>query len=262
MGMSDQRDRFVVITDQQPLRNLVVMWRDEIPTDWQPIAPGRDPRIACEIPADFGDARAKSTTEQSVAVAGYSSIVVDNRLQHDEKYAQMSRYARVFQAGLAGGDPNEAPRGAARIDWDPQTRTCRTVWGNPTASFPNGIPMISRGSDLVLGNSLEVAADGTHEFGVRALDFATGEAKWFVPGSHQSCGPLGGLSAAPMLGLPSGSSEMFGSSGSSGSPLPVTGLDVACENGYYSGMTMSEDGTIYTGTFQGMSRFVPATSVR
>jgi hypothetical protein len=35
--------------------HLIMMWRDETPKDWQPIAPGMDPRIVCDVPVDFGD---------------------------------------------------------------------------------------------------------------------------------------------------------------------------------------------------------------
>ena len=49
MGTKADDDRFVVITDGQALMHLVLFWRDEVPDDWEPIAPGKDPRIACEI---------------------------------------------------------------------------------------------------------------------------------------------------------------------------------------------------------------------
>ncbi|MEU2257681.1 hypothetical protein ABZ540_31395 [Nocardia xishanensis] len=251
MGTSGQDDRFVVLTDEQPVRNLVLMWRDEIPADWTPIAPGRDPRIACEVAVDFGDGRTRTTTEQSVAVAGYSAVVVDNQLQNDEQYAGMPRYNRVAASGLAGGDPAQTSRGVARVDWDPRTRTCHTVWENPTASFPNGIPMISRGSSLVLGNSLQVQPDGRAVFGVHALDLGTGESRWFVPGAAQECAPglVAGLLAT---GASTVTDEMSGN-------IPRLTGGNACENGFYSGMTMGSDGSIYTGTIAGISRFTPTS---
>ncbi len=249
MGTSAQEDRFVVLTDEQPVRNLVLMWRDEIPADWTPIAPGRDPRIACEVEIDFGDGRTRTTTEQSVAVAGHSAVVVDNQLQNDERYAAMPRYNRVAASGLAGGDPAQTAHGVARVDWDPQTRSCRTVWENPTASFPNGVPMISRGSDVVLGNSLQVQPDGRAVFGVHALDLGTGESRWFVPGAAQECAPgvVAGL-------LATGTSTV---SGEMANNVPTLTGGNACENGFYSGMTMGSDGSIYTGTIAGISRFAP-----
>jgi len=80
MGTKADDDHFVVITDGQALMNLVLFWRDEVPDDWEPIAPGKDPRIACEIPVDFGTGATEAISEQSVAVRGYSAIVVNDLL--------------------------------------------------------------------------------------------------------------------------------------------------------------------------------------
>ena len=80
MGTKADDDRFVVITDGQALMNLVLFWRDEVPEGWEPIAPGKDPRIACEIPVDFDTGATEAISEQSVAVRGYSAIVVNDLL--------------------------------------------------------------------------------------------------------------------------------------------------------------------------------------
>ena len=85
MGTDPGDDRFVVITDGQRLMNLVLMWRDEIPVDWRPDRPGKDRRIACEVPVRFGDPNAtESLDEQSVLVRGYASILVNNQLRERE----------------------------------------------------------------------------------------------------------------------------------------------------------------------------------
>lgn len=79
MGTGAQDDKFVVITDGQPLMHLVLFWRDEIPVGWRPIAPDKDLRIAAEVPITFGDATAEtSVSEQSVLVRGYGAVVVNN----------------------------------------------------------------------------------------------------------------------------------------------------------------------------------------
>jgi hypothetical protein len=78
MGVGDQ-DRFVVITDGQQLMHLVLFWRDDIPEKWEPIASGKDRRIAAEVPVTFGDAAATSSvSEQSVLIHGYGAVVVNN----------------------------------------------------------------------------------------------------------------------------------------------------------------------------------------
>ena len=110
------------------------MWRDRIPEDWQPIAPGKDRRIACEVPVTFGDpAATSSSSEQSVLTSGYASLVVNNKLKNEAAFAGLPPAQRQIAAALAGQDPLNAPYGMERIDWDPATRTCKLASG-PTAT--------------------------------------------------------------------------------------------------------------------------------
>jgi hypothetical protein len=141
MGTAHDDDRFVVITDGQDLMHLVLLWRGEIPAGWEPIAPGKDPRIACEIPVRFGDPdTARMLSEQSVLVRGYSAVVVNDKLTDETLHDDISGTARraVLNA-LEGGDPDQAAVGLERFDWEPASRTCRSVWANSTVSLPNGI---------------------------------------------------------------------------------------------------------------------------
>jgi hypothetical protein len=78
MGFGDE-DRFVVIGDGDDVVNITLLWRDEIPEDWQglPGAPSR--RIAGMGRANMGDpTRAAVQTEQSITVCGYGAMTVDN----------------------------------------------------------------------------------------------------------------------------------------------------------------------------------------
>ena len=121
MGTGDQ-DRFVVITDGQPLMHLVLMWRDEIPEDWEPIAPGKDRRIAAEVPVQFGDQTATtSVSEQSVLVRGYGAMVVNNDYGLEVPETWPTVLDRLFI--LLTGVPGVAPHGVEKFTWDPQTRT-------------------------------------------------------------------------------------------------------------------------------------------
>jgi hypothetical protein len=177
MGTDPGDDRFIVITDGQKLMHLVLMWKDEIPADWQPIAPGKDRRIACEVPVRFGDPNAtESLDEQSVLVRGYASILVNNQLKNSSFLDSLPGAARQAAAALAGGDPSRAPHGLERIDWDPRTRTCSTVWANREVSVPNGIPSMSAATNLVYGMGQR---NGT--WGLEGLDFATGASRLWVP---------------------------------------------------------------------------------
>ena len=134
-------DRFVVITDGQALMNLVLFWRDEVPEGWEPIAPGKDPRIACEIPVDFGTGATEAISEQSVAVRGYSAIVVNDLLTDptiNPPSGPLDAVAQNTVSALEGGIPDKAPFGFERIDWDPVTQTCSTIWAKSDISVPNG----------------------------------------------------------------------------------------------------------------------------
>jgi hypothetical protein len=72
-------DRFVVITDGEPLMNVVLFWRDAIPDGWQAPAGAPERRIAGMLPADMGDPEIEAIqSEQSVVVAGHGALVVNN----------------------------------------------------------------------------------------------------------------------------------------------------------------------------------------
>ncbi len=85
MGTSRSEDRFVVITDGQKQVHLDLMWRDKIPADWEPVRPGANRRIACEVPVDFGQPPGTpSLNEQSVLIRGTSAVLVNNLQGYDE----------------------------------------------------------------------------------------------------------------------------------------------------------------------------------
>lgn len=183
MGTSHDRDRFVVITDGAPLMNLVLFWRDEIPVDWTPIAPGKDRRIACEYPVTFGDpARETSQSEQSVVVRGYAAFVPNNELRNAALLGLLPEFGSVQMgvAGLITQFPAFAPRGLERIDWDAQARSCRTHWVNREVSIPNAVPYLSIGSRLVYG-----LAQRNGIWGLEALDFDSGNSKLWIPAGVQ-----------------------------------------------------------------------------
>jgi hypothetical protein len=81
MGFGDE-DQFVVMPDGENLMNVVLFWRNGIPQDWQPVEGAPDRRIAGMLPANMGDPQlAALQSEQSVIVAGYGALVVNNRCE-------------------------------------------------------------------------------------------------------------------------------------------------------------------------------------
>ena len=136
MGTGEM-DRFVVITDGQELMHLVLFWKDEIPEDWDPIAPGKDRRIAAEYPVTFGDPEAESSvSEQSVLVHGYGAVVVNNDYGTDD-------------AGMGAVIAGEVAFGVEKFVWDPSSRTLAHAWANPSIPCPNGIPSMSAATNLI-----------------------------------------------------------------------------------------------------------------
>ncbi len=243
MGTRADDDRFVVITDGLALMNLVMFWRDEIPEDWEPIAPGRDRRIACEIAVDFGTGVNEAISEQSVAVRGYSAVVVNDLLTNPTinppSIGNLGAAAQNLVSALEGGIPEKAPFGVERIDWDPDTRTCSTIWQNAEISIPNGIPSISETAEMVYG-----AGQRDGQWGLEGLDFETGASRVWVPAGPGTCpGDSSGVAAI----LP-GVADV----------LEV--VPDSCENSVYAATTLGPDGVVYQGTLNGMTRYVPEES--
>jgi hypothetical protein len=177
MGTDRDDDRFVVITDGQEQVHLVLMWRDRIPRGWEPVRPGAPRRIACEVPVTYGLDQERSVNEQSVLLRGHSAILVNNLLGYDDLLGLLPSQASLYTQVLAGV-PGNAPRGIERIDWDPRTRTCRSVWTNPDVSIPNAIPTLSTASRMVYAVGLQ---DGV--WSLQGVDLRTGELRLSVPTS-------------------------------------------------------------------------------
>ncbi len=244
MGTARDDDRFVLVTDGRELMHLVFLWRDDVPAGWQPIAPGKDPRIACEVPITFGDRKATRTlSEQSVLVRGHAAVVVNNLLRSEEGIGVGIPALDAALAALEGGNPAVAPRGIERVDWNPLTRACATTWTNREISLPNAIPTMSAATDLIyaIGQRRGV-------WGLEALDFRTGASAFVVPSAQRTCpqqvlDTVAGSPLGPFL-LPA-----------------LERLPASCENSLFAATEVGPDGSIYTGTFQGVSRFTPPAVV-
>ena len=236
MGTQANDDRFVVLTDGQPLMHLVLMWRDEIPDGWEPIGPGKDPRIACEIPIRFGDPDAtESLSEQSVLVRGSSAVVVNNRLTGAKVAPFLPAIAQNLSSVLQGGLPNVAPYGIERVDWNPATRTCESVWANPEISIPNAIPTMSETTGLIYAHGQQNGV-----WGLEAVDFVTGERRFFAPAPDPTCREST-VSLRSMDKLVA-TYAFFKYPGS-------------CQNSAYAAATVGPDGALYQGTLFGMTRY-------
>ncbi len=241
MGTAQDEDKFVLITDGQTLMHLVLLWRDEIPVDWVAIGTDKDRRIACEVPITFGDPQAtRSLSEQSVLVSGYAAVIVNNQLtQEPRTFPNLPSFVNSAFAAAAGGKPDFAPYGIERIDWNPETRQCETVWANTALSIPNGIPTMSRTTGLFYGIGQREGV-----WGLEAVNFADGQSEFFVPSAQTKC------SLTAIRQLNPFALRLLTAMRSPANPRN-------CENSFYAATEVGPDGTIYTGTFLGVSKFSP-----
>ena len=147
MGFGDE-DRFVVITDGEPLMNVVLFWRDEIPDTWETLRESPDRRIAGMLPADMGDPQLlEIQSEQSVVVAGHGALVVNNAPRNIPWYLP-SRAATLLVSYL-GSNPTYHPYGVQKFVWDETAQTLRRAWVNREVSSPSCVPVVSYPSDRV-----------------------------------------------------------------------------------------------------------------
>jgi hypothetical protein len=147
MGFGDE-DRFVVITDGEPLMNVVLFWRDAIPDDWQQLPDAPDPRIAGQLPANMGDpALDEIQSEQSVVVAGHGALVVNNKPRNVPWY--LPGRAATLLISFLGSNPEHQPYGVQKFAWNPTARRLENAWVNTEVSSPSCVPVVSYPSERV-----------------------------------------------------------------------------------------------------------------
>jgi hypothetical protein len=170
MGFGDE-DKFVAITDGDIRMNVVLMWRDGIPDDWQQLEGAPSKRIAGQAPADMGELNVQEIqTEQTVIVAGYGALVVNNTPRNTPFFMPKEGVGRGATIGPLGSNPKFQPYGVQKFEWNPDKRRLEKAWVNETISSPNGVPWVSTGSGQVYFMG---ARD--NEWTLEAVDWLTGE---------------------------------------------------------------------------------------
>ncbi len=239
MGTGPGQDKFVAVTDGQDLMHMDLFWRNKVPGDWQGLDAEHPRRQACEYLVRFGDPDATTAlSEQSIAVRGYGTFHVNNSLDYTFPSALPPVLINAL-AAIRGGDPAAAPYGAERIDWDPDSRACGTVWANDEVSIPNGVPSVSQRSGLAYGIS---QIDG--EWGVTGLDWKTGRRELFAAQQDQVCSQ--------------GGFDLLEEAGLAGLLVPLLEeLPNTCGNSTYAATTIGPGNSIWTGTFLGVTIYRP-----
>ncbi len=183
MGFGDQ-DRFVVITDGEELMNVVLFWRDDVPDGWEAPTGAPDRRIAGMLPADMGDPELEEIqSEQSVVVAGYGALVVNNVPRNAPWY--LPTRARTLLVSFLGSEPSYQPYGVQKFEWDPAAREMRRAWVNRRVSSPSCVPVVSYPSDRVY---LIGARD--NRWTLEALEWSDGSSAFHTVIGGQRYNPL------------------------------------------------------------------------
>ncbi len=167
MGFGDE-DRIVVITDGNPRMNLLLYWRDDIPEDWQAL-PGQPRRVAGIVPVTMGEQNLQAIqSEQSVVVAGYGALVVNNTPRNVPWY--LPQRAQTLLLSFLGSNPEHQPYGVQKFEWDPESRLLQQAWTNNAVSSPSSVPMVSHATGLVY-----LIGARSNQWTLEALDWKAGD---------------------------------------------------------------------------------------
>ena len=170
MGFGDE-DRFVVITDGDIRMNVTLFWRDDIPEDWKQLEGAPSQRIAGQAPASMGDLNVqKIQSEQTVIVAGYGALVVNNTPRNTPFFMPKEGVGRGATIGPLGSNPKFQPYGIQKFEWNPEARRLEEAWTNEAISSPNGVPWVSTGS-----GQLYFMGARNNEWTLEAVDWLTGD---------------------------------------------------------------------------------------
>ncbi len=171
MGFGEE-DQFVVITDGQPQMNMVLFWRNGIPKDWQQLPGTPSRRIAGQLAVTMGDPTlTQIQSEQSVVVAGYGAMVVNNHPRNIPWY--MPQRATTLLISMMGSNPRHQPYGVQKFSWDPVSKSLKEAWVNRDISSPSTVPIVGVGS-----NTAYLIGARDNKWTLEAMDWDTGESKF------------------------------------------------------------------------------------
>lgn len=146
MGLGDDEDKLVVITDGANRMNIVAFWRDAIPEDFIQKPGTKSRRIADQTPVNAGLSPKTKwiQTEQSVVVHGYGAFVVNNVVTSAPKDKMVGV--------IALGPIVTPPTGVEKFTWDTKNNMFKSQWTRGDISSPSMIPALSVGGNTVLVN--------------------------------------------------------------------------------------------------------------
>ncbi|MDH3211294.1 MAG: hypothetical protein OEM05_02305 [Myxococcales bacterium] len=136
MGTEEDADQFVVVADAADVNHLMLLWRDDIPDDWEQLPGTGSRRIAGILPVDFGDlAASNSYSENSATVFEYGAVLANNQVKTDE--------AMRMPVQLKMMDPARTPYGVQKFQWNRESRRFEVAWIRADVSSPNSTPVVA-----------------------------------------------------------------------------------------------------------------------
>ncbi|MEO0470509.1 MAG: hypothetical protein AAF206_12865 [Bacteroidota bacterium] len=162
LGTDD--DRLVCVVNSKTPAELVVFWRDSIPSDWQGL-PGMDQRVAAVVP-----------------LPGSSPV--------SATFAAVENSPVAYGYGLACGQYNgflgqdcPAAKGLYKLEWDPLANTMNLQWTRNDINL-NNVLMYSRPDDLIYGSGREDDCNYYYygidwQTGSTIKRFLLGDESWF-----------------------------------------------------------------------------------
>ncbi len=173
MGFGEE-DQFVVITDGEHLMNVLLFWRNEIPKQWRQLSDSPSRRIAGMLPANMAGENTQDNppltaiqSEQSVVVAGYGALVVNNVPRNIPWY--LPQRASALLISFLGSNPHYQPFGVQKFSWNPKQRRLQHAWVNKEVSSPNCVPIVSHGS-----NTVYLVGARNNQWTLEAIDWSSG----------------------------------------------------------------------------------------
>jgi hypothetical protein len=165
MGSESDADQFVVVADASDVNNLMLLWRDDIPDDWEQLPGASSRRIAGTLPVDFGDPDlGNSYSENSATIFEYGAVLGNNQVKTNE--------AMRMPVQLKMKDPARTPYGLQKFQWNPKRRVFEVAWTRADVSSPNSTPVVA-----TKNRQLHVVGLKDGEWAMEVLDWDSGATK-------------------------------------------------------------------------------------
>ena len=187
MGWGPKEDHLVAIADGTRGNKFMLLWRDEIPADWQGL-PGYDRRVAGVSKVSFGVSENEQVQlENTPVIYGYGAFF-NNTYPENRLPPQGSPTRQWLGESFSMYAPGQGGRGGALLSWDPDARELKQTW-QTQVNLAGTVCTVSGATEIVYCWG---ARDG--EWTLEGTDWATGESAFhYVLGKSQRFNPIGGM---------------------------------------------------------------------